>query len=185
MNKFGAFTKNNRIVYAENNTDFLNNLGSYLYFSQSARFLTVTTFEADTIPVDLYNFQVENNQLSPYEQIKEEHIDPIIKLKQDLEFIKQSIQKPRRILLEAYGHTDLGYHVALKIKLIAEKIIKGEQLTTPERKIFNYEKSKYDNVTDASVAEMILIQFKIWDTRLDNAILEMMTQLDSNISGGF
>ena len=35
------------------------------------------------------------------------------------------------------------------------------------------------------MAEMILTQFKIWDTRLDNAILEMMIQLDNAISGGF
>lgn len=185
MNKYGAFIKNKRVVYAENNTDFLSNLGSYLYFSQTARFLSVASFDADSIPIDFYNYQIENNQLLPYEQIKEEHVDPIIKLQQDLEFIKQSIQKPNRILLEAYGSTDLGYHIALKIKLIAEKIIKGEELTASENKIFNYEKSKYVNVTDISMAEMILTQFKIWDTRLDNAILEMMIQLDNTISGGF
>ena len=58
MNKYGAFIKNKRVVYAENNTDFLSNLGSYLYFSQTSRFLSVASFDADSIPIDLYNYQI-------------------------------------------------------------------------------------------------------------------------------
>jgi hypothetical protein len=186
MKKFGALVKNNRVVYAESSDDFLNNLGVYLYFSQNARFLGINSFEAESLPNDLYNFEIINNNLKLIDvPIIEEHVQPILKLNKDLTFIKEALKKPTRLLLESYGHDNVGSYINLRLKEISEKLLKGLSLSNSEWAIFNYEKSKYDNVTDETMAKMLLTQINIWNTRLDNIMLETIKSIDNNISGGF
>ena len=183
--KYGAFTKNNRVVFVENYVEFSNNLGLYLYFSQSARFLNTATFTADSLPVDIYNYQIVDEKLVQYNPIKEEHIVAILKLQNDLNYIKSNTEKSARILLETYGNSNLGSYITSRIKTISEKIVNNHQLTDSEKQLFEYQKSKYDNVDDVSMAKMLLMQVSIWESRLDNSILNLIKNLDQNISGGF
>jgi hypothetical protein len=182
--KYRALLRNNRVVYIEEDSDFLTNLGLYLYFSQTAKFLTIESFESENLPIDYYNFSIQNNKLVPIESINEEHISPIIRLNQDLECIRNASKNPSRIMFEVYGNSDICHYINNKLKNIAERILANQELTSAEQSIFNYEKSKYDNVDNEKMANMILAQNKLWESRLDYAILEMLRSLDKNLSGG-
>ena len=114
---YGAFTKNKRIVFVENEVEFFNNLGLYLYFSQTSRLLDTATFTATTIPDDIYNYQIVDGTVTSCEIINEEHIAPIIVLQNDLKFIKQAAKKSSRMLLEAYGNSNLGSYITTRIKI--------------------------------------------------------------------
>lgn len=184
--RYGAFTKNRRIVFAEDRIDFFNNLEIYLYFSQTARFLTIAYFEAENIPDDIYNYQIVDNRLELLESpIIDEQIHPINKLRMDLESIKNDTDRSKKLLIETFGNDNLGTYISSKYKKIAEHIINNQPLTPAEQQLFQYEKSKYDNITDIKMAEMIIAQIKLWEHRLDYSILESIKNIDKKIAGGF
>lgn len=183
--RYGSFVRNDRVIFAEQETSFLYNLSLYLYFSQNARFCNVSFFEEQTLPDDLYNYQIDNNKLVRQKDINQNHIQAINKFNNDLKFISSQSQKLTKLCYETQGHYNLGFYLQKKIEKIAYKIVNDEKLTITEKQIFDYEKSKYSNTDDKNMAKMILTQLNLWESQLDKNLLTLIKNLDKNISGGF
>ena len=184
--KYSGFSKNSRLIFVENSFEFFNNLGNYLQFSVNSRFLEVVHFDSESLPEDYYNYTVVNGNIALINKsLPNETINSIKQFSQELSFIKNAIELPNRIYTEAFGNGGFGRHVTERIKSISIKILSSQELTKHEKNLFDYHKSKYDNVTDIAMANLILTQIDIWKTKLDIEILNLLKKIDSNIAGGF
>ena len=183
---YSGFSKNSRLLFVEDSTKFLNSLGIYLQFSINARFLDVVHFNLESLPEDYYNYKIINGEISLIDnQLHEKNVNSIKQFSQELIFIKHAIDVPNRIYMESHGDGRFGRYVTEKIKSISTKVLSSHNLTKHEQNLFDYHKSKYDNVTDEVMAEMILTQINVWETKLDIEILNLLKKIDSNIAGGF
>jgi hypothetical protein len=184
--KYSGFSKNSRLLFAEVSFEFFNNLGSYLQFSVNSRFLEVVHFDSESLPEDYYNYTVVNGNIELINKsISNETINSIKQFSQELSFIKDAIALPNRIYMEAYGNGGFGRYVSERLKSISKKILSSSELTKYEKNLFDYHKLTYDNVTDVDMANLILTQIDIWESKLDVEILNLLKKIDNNVAGGF
>ncbi len=182
--KYAGFSRGARLIYVEEFAEFFNNVGSYLQLNSTARHLSIEIIE-DAIPENFYNYTVQNRKLLLHNEIDPEHIQAVDNLKSELLIVKNLVRKANRPYLETYGSTGIGQHLINRMFSIAKKILNKEALTISELDLFNYHKSKFDNVDDIIMAEMICTQTEVWETKLDISLLSLLKSIDSQTSSGY
>lgn len=182
--KYAGFSRNNRLVFVEEYAEFFNNVGSYLQLNSSARHLTIEIIE-DNVPEIFYNYTVKNRMLEILPDIDPEHIQAVKSLENELTTVKNLVRRANRPYLEIYGSTGIGQHLINRMNSIAMKILTTESLSDSESALFEYQKSKFDNVDDLIMAEMICTQTKVWESQLDTSLLTLLKSIDSQTSSGY
>jgi len=182
--KYAGFSRASRLIYVEEYAEFFNNVGSYLQLNSSARHLNIEIIE-DNIPNNFYNYKVQNRKLVLHNEIDEEHIQAVESLATELKIVKNLVRKANRPYLEIYGSTGISQHLINRMHSISEKILQDETLTESELALFEYQKSKFDNVSDMTMARMIVTQHAGWQSQLDTSLLTLLKNIDSQTSSGY
>lgn len=178
--KFGCFTRNGRVVYAEPFEVFQQSLGLYLQFSSGAKKLECDEFEYAKEDTNAYwNCKVnDHKRLEKIEEMRREDLEAVMYFHQELAHIRAQGDKANRHMLEIHGQANIGEHYVECIERIVAKVRTKCELTILENEIWRLERYKYEeNLSEDSILTMIELQLATWKSRKDSVLMTFLIQL--------
>lgn len=176
--KYGCFTREGRVIFAEPYSEFCQNIGLYLQFSSSAKKLETAYFESEELRA-YWNCKVNDiGQLEDIETIRAENFDAIMHFHQEMAAIRTQGEKANRHMMEVHGQASIGSHYVECMTRIVQKVDSGSQLNDQEKSIWQMELDKHvSHMEPASICLMMQLQLDTWKRRKDTVLLSFLTQL--------